>query len=372
MKIAIAGLGNMGSKIIEPIQQAAQTTSVIGFDPSSDMRSRAQQKFGIETADAYREILNDPDIRVVFIAAPNEHHKTLCLQALEAGKAVMCEKPIATTLADAELMVETAERLNGYLQIGFELRYSQLYLKTKKRINDGLIGQVVNTQCTYICSEFHGKNSWRNSKTNGGMFGEKLSHYVDLPRWWIDSPVVDVTSVCAPNVVPYYEVRDNYHTTCCYENGAVSHLTFMMALAQTIDNDPLQNHIDQLADDGHELRYLIQGTKGAIETSVFGRRLRRWEFGDSPKSMTSTIVEDITWTGEQDNAYVHNTTDQAIDVIDRVSKGLPPYTPPRDSLETMKVVIAAERSADTGETIRIDELDHTLNSTQDITSSPCA
>jgi len=44
------------------------------------------------------------------------------------------------------------------------------------------------------------------------MFGEKLSHYVDLPRWWVGSPVTEVHSVCAPNLVPYYEVRDNYYT----------------------------------------------------------------------------------------------------------------------------------------------------------------
>jgi len=61
----------------------------------------------------------------------------------------------------------------------------------------------VNTQFTYICSEFHRKGSWRNHKATGGsMFGEKLSHYVDLPRWWIGADIDTVFSVCAPNIIP--------------------------------------------------------------------------------------------------------------------------------------------------------------------------
>lgn len=351
MKVAVAGLGNMGSKILEPICRAPQVSGIVGIDPNVDYQLRAREKHGIAIAGSYEEILNDPDVRLVFIAAPNHRHAQLAISALCAGKAVMCEKPMATMLEDAEEMVATAEHLGGYLQIGFELRYSALYLWVKERIEAGLLGEILNTQCTYICSEFHGKGSWRNKKQDGGgMFGEKLSHYVDLPRWWINSPVVEVNSVSAPNIVPYYEVRDNYHTTCRYANGAVSHLTFMMAVAETLRHDPLQNHISMHSDDGHELRYLIQGTKGAIETSVFGRRMRRWEFSDSEAGLVSKIVEDKTWeaTEAEDIRYVHNTTAQALDVIRRVAEGLPPYTDPRDSLETMRLVFAAEVASDAG------------------------
>jgi len=345
----------MGSKILEPLCRAPQVSGVVGIDPDRGAQQRAREKHGIAIAGSYEEALNDPEVQLVFIAAPNHLHARLAISALCAGKAVMCEKPMATTLEDAEEMVATAERLGGYLQIGFELRYSALYLWVKERIDAGVVGEVLNTQCTYICSEFHGKGSWRNTRQDGGgMFGEKLSHYVDLPRWWIHSPVVEVNSVSAPNIVPYYHgVRDNYHTTCRYANGAVSHLTFMMAVAATLRHDPLQNHISMHSDDGHELRYLIQGTKGAIETSVFGRRMRRWEFSDSEAGLVSTIVEDETWepTETEDIRYVHNTTGQALDVVRRVAEGLPPYTDPRDSLETMRLVFAAEAGVEHGRSV---------------------
>jgi predicted dehydrogenase len=185
------------------------------------------------------------------------------------------------------------------------------------------------------------------------MFGEKLSHYVDLPRWWIGDRVDEIISMCAPNVVPYYEIRDNYQTTYRFKNGAVSHLSFMMALAPTMNRDPLQNLISVHEGDGHENRYLIEGTKGAASTSIFDRQIRRWEFGDSDFCMTSELVEDITWDSAYDDKYVHNIEDQDIDIARRVALGLGPMTSPRDSLETMKLVFAAEESADKGCLIKL-------------------
>nr|WP_281426393.1 Gfo/Idh/MocA family oxidoreductase [Paenibacillus agaridevorans] len=265
-------------------------------------------------------MLLDPAIKLVFITAANAAHKPLTLKALAAGKAVMCEKPMATTLEDAWSMVEAAERYKGFLQIGFELQ----------------------------------KASWRNKKDICGfMFGEKLSHYVDLPRWWIGSEVSEVYSVCSPNITPYSEVRDNYHTTYRFSNGAVSHLTYISGPAATFKGDPLQNVLSQQLGDGHALRYLIVGTKGAIETDVFARTVKRWEFKDLPEGSTSTLVESLTWSPEEDHSYFHNTCEQTHDIVRRVAQGLPPKTLPRDSYETMRLCFLAEESADSGKVISL-------------------
>jgi predicted dehydrogenase len=261
----------------------------------------------------------------------------------------MCEKPIATTLADAKEIVDKAKELNAFLQIGFELRYSTLYTTVKKWIDDGLLGDIVNTSCTYICSEFHGKGSWRNVKSTGGnMVGEKLSHYLDLARWWTGSNVKDIYTACAPNIVPYYEVHDNYHMTYRFKNGAIGHMTFVMAVAATFHGDPLQDVLAQQRGDGHDLQFLIVGTKGAAQTNVFNRSLKRWEFGDSEKCLTSNWVENITWSADEDHYRFHNTTDQTLDIVRRVKESLPPKTSAEDAFETMKLCFAAEISADTG------------------------
>ncbi|OPZ26638.1 MAG: 1,5-anhydro-D-fructose reductase [Lentisphaerae bacterium ADurb.BinA184] len=348
MKAAVLGIGGMGMGVMATCRDCGRLAGVVGYDIAGTQIALACERGFVATTDL-DGILNDPAVGVVFVTASNNAHKPLVMAALRAGKAVMCEKPIATTLEDAREMVDEAERRGLFFQIGFELRYSKLYTTIKNWIDQGLLGPVMNTQCTYICSEFHNKGSWRNRlSTGGGMFGEKLSHYVDLPRWWIGSPVTEVHSVCAPNVVPYYEVRDNYHTVYRFANGAVSELTFHMAVGETFAGDPLRDQLDQQKDDGHALRYLIVGTRGAAATDVFFRRIKRWEFGDSPTGMTSKWVEDITWNPKDDQEYYHNTHGQNLDIICRVLAGQPPRHPARDAYETMRLVEAAERSADSG------------------------
>lgn len=358
MKVAVLGAGGMGGTVISHLKECPQVTEILAQDIREARVRELREQFQVTATTDLAAILSDAEVKLVFVTASNDAHKPLVLQALAAGKAVMCEKPIANTLADAREMVETAEHLGAFFQIGFELRYSKLYTQVKDWIDAGLLGEVINTYCVYQCSEFHGKGSWRNKKETGGsMFGEKLSHYVDLPRWWIGSEVVDVSSVCAPNVIPYYEVRDNYHTTYRFKNGAVSQLTFTMALGETFHGDPLQDYIEQQKDDGHALRYIIMGTKGAAEADVFFRRLKRWEFGDSAKCFTSTWVEDLTWDIAEDHRYYHNTSEQTQDIVRRVAAGLPPMTPARDAFETMKLVFAAEYSADCGQLVRLDEIE---------------
>ena len=356
MKVAIIGAGGMGETVIEHLQECDLVSGIIAQDVRETRLAELKQKYDIETTVNLDDVLSDPQVGCVFITTSNEAHAELAIAALNAGKAVLCEKPMATTLDDARAMVECAEATGGFLQIGFELRYSRLYSTVKDWIDNGLLGDVVNTQCTYIGSAWE-KNTWRPAGLGGGMFGEKLSHYVDLPRWWIGSAVEEIYAASAPNVIPYYQIRDNYQATYRFQNGAISHLTFMMAHAATFEGDPLQNVIDQQTNDGHALRYLIQGTRGAAETDVFARTLKRWVFGETPDKFTSHLVENVTWDKSEDRFWYHNTHHQTHDVVRRVKEGLPPSTPARDAYETMRLCFAAEESADSKRAIKLNEIE---------------
>ena len=354
MKIAILGCGKMGEYISRKLKKSLYVDEIICQDVREERVKELQEK-GYNATSDLDKILDDPQIPLVFVTSSNDAHKMLTISALNKGKAVMCEKPMANTLADAEAMVAAAEKNNGWLQIGFELRYSHLYVQIKEWIEAGLLGDVINVSCNYIASA-RKKDSWRNKKESCGcLFGEKLSHYVDLPRWWINDKVEEVFTVCAPNAIPYYETRDNYHATYKFSNGAVSHITFMMSPASHFDGDPLQNVLDQQEGDGHELRFIISGTKGAAETDVFRRAVKRWEYKDDVECMKSVLVEQHTWDAENDNRYFHNTADQACDIVRRVAEGLAPKTPASDALETMELCFAAEQSADLNKVIKLSD-----------------
>lgn len=357
IKVAILGGGQMGENVIRHLVDSPWVSNITVFDRHPERMELLKQRHGTRTSESLEQVLHDPDVKLVFVTASNNAHKDLTISALKAGKAVMCEKPMATTLADAEAMVDAAENTKGFLQIGFELRYSHLYTQVKDWIDQGALGRVLNTHCFYVSSAWGRHDVWRAAaKSSGGMFGEKLSHYVDLTRWWIGDEVEEVYASCAPNVIPYYEVHDNYHCTYRFKNGAVSHLTFMMGLAATFKGDPLQNAVSQQSGDGHALRYSIYGEKGAAETDVFPRTVKRWQFGENDYGQTSEWVQTETWKPEQDFAYFHNTHDQALDVVRRVAEGEPPKINPRDALDTTRLCAAAELSVKENRAVRLSEL----------------
>jgi predicted dehydrogenase len=355
--VAILGSGQMGQNVLRHIKDSPMVRGITVFDRNPERMKTLKQGFGVKATATLEDVLQDPEIKLVFVTASNNAHKELTMAALEAGKAVMCEKPMATRLADAEAMVEAAERTKGFLQVGFELRYSHLYTTVKQWIDRGLLGRVLNAQCTYCSSAWGRHDVWRvASKTSGGMFGEKLSHYVDLVRWWVGDVVEEVYTTCAPNLISYYEVHDNYHCSYRFKNGAIGQITFMMGPAATFKGDPLQNAVSQQAGDGHMLRYMIYGDKGAAETDVFPRTIKRWEFGEDDYGQTSAWLQTDTWVPERDFAYFHNTHDQALDIVRRVAEGEPPSINPRDALETTRLCFAAELSAAERRPVRLDEL----------------
>ncbi|MBL4700523.1 MAG: Gfo/Idh/MocA family oxidoreductase [Phycisphaeraceae bacterium] len=352
---AVLGINGMGATHVQAAKDSPWINRVMGYEPTSELASKYSIDRDIPATHHINKILNDPQIKLVYIAAPNEFHCDLAIQAINAGKAVLCEKPMGTTLNEATRLLQAKQNKDSFLQIGLELRYSKLYMQAKEWIDQGLIGTPVNTHCDYYCSEGHARGSWR-SESETSLIAEKLCHYLDLPRWWIGDEVKNVYSVSAPNVVSYFNHPDNHQITYRFKDGAVSTLAFFMHTAESFDGDPLQDIIEKQVDDGHRLTYLIYGTAGAIETDVFRRRIRRWEFKDAPAKLESKLVDKITYPSKEDSLWMHNTHGQNIEVSRLVAHGLPPFTEASDSFQSMKLVFAAERSELEGQVVEMSEV----------------
>ena len=349
MNVAVLGLGGMGGTHVGAAKKSPYVDKIYGYEPDPVRRETRAKELEIIPA-TLEEILSDPEIRMVTIAASNDAHIPLAEAALRAGKAVLCEKPMGDTLEEAEYLIKVKQETNGWLQIGFELHYSKMYQKVKEWIEAGKIGDVANIACRYYCCEFHRKNSWRSKNTGSFLIGEKLSHYLDLQRWFF-SPVQKpetVYSLSAPKVVEYFNHRDNHQIMTKYSKGGIATLNFIMYNAETDHADPLLELLEKQSDDGHYLQYHICGTKGVIETDVFKRRIRRFEFSESEDGLENKIVEVIQFPKEEDQIYFHNTHGQNLRVFELVANGLPPEVPAEDALETMRLCFAAEESEDAG------------------------
>ena len=346
---AVLGLGGMGGTHVEAAKASPHVNKIYGYEPDPERRKQRAEELGIIPADL-PEILANPEIKFVSIASSNNTHIELAEAALRAGKKVMCEKPMGDTLEEATHLIKVKQELNGFLQIGFELHYSRLYMKAKEWIDQGLIGKVVNIQTRYLCTVHHSKGSWRSKGKGSFLIGEKLSHYLDLQRWFFSNTEVPATvySLSAPKVVEYFNHRDNHQIMTKYSKGGVATLNFIMYFAETHKFDPLVETLKKQSEDGHFLQYHICGTKGGVETDVFRRRIRRYEYADGEENIQVHIKEVIEFEKEEDQIYFHNTHGQNLRVIELVAKGLPPEVPAEDALETMRLCFAAEKSEDAG------------------------
>ncbi|MCC6581233.1 MAG: hypothetical protein IT440_12430, partial [Phycisphaeraceae bacterium] len=224
-----------------------------------------------------------------------------------------------------------------------------------KWIDAGLIGRPLNSHCDYWCSEFHLRDSWR-SRSKGTLIAEKLCHYLDLPRWWFGQPVTEVHCMTSPNFVTYFNHPDNHNIMYRFADGTMSSLMFTMGTAETYHGDPLQDYVEAQVDDGHRLTYLIWGTKGAIETDVFRRRVRRWEFTDKPDKLHSYLVETVQYDRGTEMEWIHNVHGQNQRVIELVAAGKRPENPASDAYESMKLVFGAELSGVEQRVVKMSEL----------------
>ena len=355
LKAAVLGLGNMGLTHARSAMASPYVDTVIGYDPNEQAALDCRERLGIATTTDFQAILNDPGIELVYIASPNEFHGELSIASLKAGKNVLCEKPMGTTANQARAMIQAEKESDGFLTIDFECRCSKMYTMVKDWIDQGLIGRPLNTHCDYFCCEFHLKDSWRSNHP-GTLIAEKLSHYLDLPRWWLADEVVEVYSINAPNFVTYFNHPDNHQIMFKFKNGAASSLCFIMGVAESYEGDILQDVVAKQAEDGHRLSHMIYGSKGAIETDVFRRYLRRWEFTDSPEKLVSTLVETVTFTKDEDKAGFHNTHDHIVKVSELVAKGKPPMISSEDAFNSMKLVFAAEISERENRVVKLSEI----------------
>ena len=337
-------MGGSGRGKVSALIESPHVQNIVGVEVSESAAQSARDDFGIEVTDDFDATIARPDIDFVLIATPNHCHASQAIAAMRAGKAVLCEKPMANTIEEAREMVKVGKETGVFFQIGFECHYSKLYMLVKEKIDSDEVGKVRHIFCLYTLSACFPHDSWRvKAETGGDMMGEKLSHYVDLPRWWHGGEIVEVYATKAPNVVPFYEIADNYEATFTFDDGAVSQLTFMQHAAATPfnENDDLTDLSDQ-AESGHHLLYIVVGSKGICEASVFGRYFKFYRFRDDGRLWRTELVETHTWQKEDDNKYFHNGTDQYLDLARRVAEGRPPSLSAEDSLKTTELCFEIE------------------------------
>ena len=188
---AVVGAGLRGRRLAEEMVTQGEGVAEIRAwsDPNPANLESARERFpDAATAGDYQAVVERDDISGVIVASPNAFHADAAVLALEHGKHVFCEKPMATTVEDCQRILEAAERAGNILHVGFVLRYAPVFVKLKELIESGEIGDplLFNWLINYP-GGIHYYRTWHRLKAwSGGLNVEKACHDYDLLNWYFD------------------------------------------------------------------------------------------------------------------------------------------------------------------------------------------
>jgi predicted dehydrogenase len=239
VRIGVVGTG-FGAFHVEVLQDLPGVQVAAICSAQQERAEAVAERFGIPFAtDDYHAVLDHVD--AVIIATPPAFHATMTLDAIAAGKHILCEKPMAATLDEAIAMRDAANRSGTVAMINFHQRFMAHWSRTAKLIHDGIIGNLVmaDIRITMNPVDYLAAPGWSDTKAgwfshaaqSGGLLGSSVGpHLIDLMQW-IGGPISEVsarTIVSRPTItlpdgseVRGIDAEDGFAILARYESGAI-------------------------------------------------------------------------------------------------------------------------------------------------------
>lgn len=192
LKVGVVGCGGIANAKHLPAMKRNGNFELVAFcDLLEERAMKAKEEYGTEDARVYtdyQELLKE-DVEAVYVLTPNSSHAPISIAAMEAGKHVMCEKPMAKTYAEAKAMVETAERTGKVLTIGYQNRYRADSVYLKSACQAGELGEIYYAKAHAI--RRRAVPTWGvfldEEKQGGGPLIDIGTHALDLTLWMMDN-----------------------------------------------------------------------------------------------------------------------------------------------------------------------------------------
>lgn len=185
LKYGLIGMGRWAREVHIPVLNQIERAEIVALSSRSEenLRRAAERAKGEPRLYRdYRQLLVDPEVEAVVICTPNHTHPQIAREALEAGKHVFCEKPLALTLEEHRELGRLAEERGLVLQVGFELRHAPMFLRLRRAVEEGEFGRLGLLWCCIVRGPL--LPGWRADRAqSGGIIVEVLSHYLDLFNW---------------------------------------------------------------------------------------------------------------------------------------------------------------------------------------------
>lgn len=219
-KFAVIGYGGMGSWHVNHALKSdvLDLAGIYDIDPQKSEKARAN---GIYAYSSLEELLNDKSVELVTIAIPNDVHLYTVVKCLEAGKNVICEKPVALSTEDLTTMIEASKKSGKLFTVHQNRRFDVDYLAMQKLADTGEIGKILRIE-----SRIHGSrgipSDWRGEKAHGGgMILDWGIHLIDQLMLIYKNEEIDTINCTVTNITNK-EVDDGFYLTITFKSGAVA------------------------------------------------------------------------------------------------------------------------------------------------------
>jgi 1,5-anhydro-D-fructose reductase (1,5-anhydro-D-mannitol-forming) len=213
----VIGIGDITIRRVIPAIQAEPRSTLHGVVTRDPAKAAG---YGVRTWRTLDEALTDSAVQAVYVATPVFLHAPQTMQALRAGKHVICEKPMAMNEAEARTMVQVAEESGKLFGVAYYRRCYPKVQRAKQLLQQGAIGKPVVAELTnHMWFDGSGSRSWLvdPARAGGGPLFDIASHRIDVLNFLFGKPVQ--VSGQWSNVVHHYAVEDNATAMIEYENG---------------------------------------------------------------------------------------------------------------------------------------------------------
>ncbi len=225
LRTGIIGAGGISRMHLDALKNIDLAKIVAVCDIRRDRLEKAATETGASMYTDYKELLARDDIDIVHILTPHYLHAPMAIDALNAGKHVLTEKPMATNTLDARRMIECAKKSKGTLSVIFQNRYNPSTVELKRLIDAGETGELLCARvsvCWHREREYYTESGWRGffATEGGGVLINQSIHSLDLLSY-LGGRIARVKGhVSTDALSDCIEVEDNCHAVFEFESGA--------------------------------------------------------------------------------------------------------------------------------------------------------
>jgi predicted dehydrogenase len=349
--IAVVGSGRIGTlrARLAAKHPAVDFLAVSDVDPAKAQALAQKANANVHSTDNH-EIIAHPNVNAVFVSTPeNEHMKPICA-ALRLGKPVLVEKPIALSLPDAKVIMQTIKETNGTLRVGYSRRFKECFLHAKEQMLHARLGRVIGgTARVYNSRATTFSILKRDPHATPVM--DVLTYYVDLMCWFLEgnSPV-EVVARGQSGIFKDagYQADDVTWAIVTFTDGAVVNLGISYALPARYPTLGQSDRVELLGaegtmiiDDDH-MNHILYSDRGIPHPYVPDHQVNMAFLGSNSGG---------DWAVGNFWGSLGNETRAWLDYLSTGSVSI--HTTPEQALVNLETTIAIEESARTGQSVRL-------------------